>query len=314
MAKKKAPAKRTAAKKSAKNDPDVKAAKALLQSVPDVAAAVDRLLTIEDAEKLLAAKQRAISRKETEQSELKSQLSDVNDELSDLRAEERELQRELQDLCAGKFSEKLPFARIIKPVEQKPVTASGPAQVVNPATTPAANPDGWRKLKLTEMGLTDKRALKALEDAGIETFGDAEDRLASNKPIPNFGDGARQKYDDAKVSFFANHPEYTTAPGKAAEAKPTTAPGDKPGQASRGAAVDREKKALTDAVDNALAFNQQEVTPENGNKVLAHVIGADPVAALEKATLDQLREWQLKVRNIDGGEVVKAVRSTYALN
>lgn len=303
-------AKKSPAKKKTPAQPKLDAA--VMDALKNSKASRELAEDIAEKESDLSAAETAVANATAARKKAMEHRNEVDKELKNLH-------KDLAKLALGGFSERLPFREAAAAkkgaalVQQPTETTSGPATVANPENVtngkPAADSDAWRSLKLAEMGLADKRALSALQAAGIETFGDAEDRLASNKPIPNFGDGARQKYDDAKVTYFTANPVPANKPnGK------QTAQNGKPGEASRGAAVDREKKALTDTVDNVLAFSSQPVTPENGTKVLAIIIGTDPVRALESATLEQLAAWQLKARNIDPGEVVQAVRSSHALN
>lgn len=297
------------AKKSKKPAAKAKAKKAAPSS--DGAEAVKRLSQIFERGGEIRRAKALIEKQETLVAEAESSLKAVRTKRNSMQADLDALRGDLEKLADNKFSERLQFG------QPAATTSSGAAAVIPPenvkTNTRAVDADAWKAVKLGDLGVS-KRALAALNDFGLKTFGDAEEHFGKEFPkqIPNFGEQARQSYDDAKVAYFIKNsqpaPVKTAAQDDKSDGKPHTAAGDKPGTSSRGAGVTREKKALHAEIESALAFATLPIDEVNVTKVLTKLIGSDPIAALETATLDQVERWRLAARGISDGDLRSAVQ------
>lgn len=292
-------AKTKAAKKNRSKDKIKKARK-----VPVVDDSLRRLEAIEDAGKDIAAVKVKLEQADTLIAQTTAARKAAMTAKNLVTKELETLREEHERLSIGGFSERLHFPDPAKPA--KSTTTSPAAVAVSESITsaPQSDPDAWKSLTLEQMGLTNKRALSALTAAGLDTFGKAEEHLgtAFSKPIPNFGQAARDAYDNAKEAYWTANP-----PPKAAPGEKHTAAGDKPGTASRGAAIERERAQLLKDVDNALAAYNQPVNDTNARSLLKKFIGSDPTASLAGATLDDVAKWRLQIKGADEGAVKSAI-------
>jgi hypothetical protein len=212
------------------------------------------------------------------------------------------LGRLLDDAMNGQ--EQLPFGKPTACAKIE-LDAKGAGDVLKQAAD-----DLWKSVKLEDLEPKIKPAkLKALSDVDppIVTLGNLTDFQAERgewwaKNVKGLGDGGVEQIVAATDAYWAKNPRKV----EESPEKPSTAPGNEPGKASRGAGVKRAKDELADKVEARIVKLGFVFTIDDGGRVVNHLregVGVD------MATIDQVNAWSAKLDELSDDVIVNVVKS-----